>query len=638
TPVQALYTLEQVAADNAIFEIETSTTLQRFQICLQLKLTENGLEATVLSESLRDADHKNLDPIYDHDYIMTNVQFLKEMTTSYDVTGEGMMVIPDGSGAIINFNNGKAELNYSGYNKSVYGLDKAFTLDRSVEDVQDLMFGMFGFIDSTAGKGIMTVVEKGAPQSKLTADIPRGSNLYNTIYYTTSIRENEFVTAGTGWNSVKFPKWSKTLAPNDVVYNFIFLENTELSYIGVANKYREYLIDKYDLTPKDTTTTNLTNINFLGAFERYAMILGIKYMKPDSLTTFSQAKTIISDLIDAGVNNLSVSYSSWTSKEFEYETTANLQASTVLGGKKGLINLSNYLNDNNIAFYPELYIASSKGYDYPFGNIKYTTKSVGNNYAIQYPFNLATLYEDKDLAPTYYISPSYYQSVASRLFASYSKFGITGAYLSDLGNMKVGDYSKNQEIYGYDSNRYQMATLADMQNKMDYIQLSTPYDYAFQYVDTAINVPVTSSTYGIFDQTIPFYQLVVSGLFDYSTELVNGASNRSANYYFVKALETGSNLYFQLSYENPNVLLETDYTQYFQTYYENWEDTIIDFNNRINATKIHEGRLINHERLAKDIAKVTYSNGVILVVNSSNRAYTYGTTVINPYDYISIGG
>ncbi|MFA6890197.1 MAG: DUF5696 domain-containing protein, partial [Bacilli bacterium] len=295
-------------------------------------------------------------------------------------------------------------------------------------------------------------------------------------------------------------------------------------------------------------------------------------------------------------------------------------------------------NDNNIAFYPELYIASSKGYDYPFGNIKYTTKSVGNNYAIQYPFNLATLYEDKDLAPTYYISPSYYQSVASRLFASYSKFGITGAYLSDLGNMKVGDYSKNQEIYGYDSNRYQMATLADMQNKMDYIQLSTPYDYAFQYVDTAINVPVTSSTYGIFDQTIPFYQLVVSGLFDYSTELVNGASNRSANYYFVKALETGSNLYFQLSYENPNVLLETDYTQYFQTYYENWEDTIIDFNNRINATKIHEGRLINHERLAKDIAKVTYSNGVILVVNSSNRAYTYGTTVINPYDYISIGG
>ncbi len=645
-PVQQLYSLEQVAEDNALFDVVTSTSLERFQVCLQLKLTDNGLEATVLSESLRDSDHKALNPIYDHDYIMTSVQFLKEMTTASERIGpkeddpfrEGMMIIPDGSGAIINFSNGKAELNYAGYSKSVYGLDKAFMLNRAVEDVENLMLGMYGFIDTTDQKGIMTVVEQGASQSKLVADVPRGSNRVNTIFYTTNVRENEYVTAGTGWNAVQFPKWTKVLAPNDITYRFIFLENTELSYTGVAQKYREYLIDKYNLTPKDNTTTNVTNLNFLGAFERYQMLLGIKYMKPDNLTTFSQAKTVVSELLGLGVNNLTVSYSSWTDDEFEYEATAHLRASEALGRKKGLVNLAQYLEDNNINFYPELYVASSKGYDYPFGNMKYTSRSVGNNDAMQYPFNLATLYIDKQLTPTYYVSPKYYQSLAQRLYASFDDFGITGAYLPDLGNMRIGDYKKKSEIFNHDSVRYQIATLEYLQSQLESVQLSAPYDFAFPYVDVAIDVPVSSSTYGIFDQTIPFYQLVVSGLFDYTTELVNGTSDRSTNYYFVKALETGANVSFQLSYENPNVLLETDYTQYFKTYYENWKDTIVSFNTRINDANIHGGQLVNHERIAKDISKVTYSNGVVLVINGSNRTYTYGLTTISPYNYIKIGG
>lgn len=638
-PVQGLYTLDLVAEDNAIFNIETSATLERFQLCLQMLLTDEGLKASIIAESLRDSDHKALNSIYNHDAIITSIQFLKEMTTSHDVTGEGMMVIPDGSGAIINFNNGKPDLNYTGYSKRLYGDDKSFVVDRESEEVEKIMFGMYGFIDKTAGKGIMTVVEKGAPLTVLSADTPRTQgNQFNTIYYTTNVREIEFVTAGTGWNAVKFPKWSKVLCPTDITYNFIFLKDEELSYVGLANRYREYLINRYDLQARDTTTSNVTTINLLGAFERYAMVLGIKYMKPDSLTTYAQAQTIVSELLASNVNNLQVSYSSWTNKEMEYETTQRLKASDVLGAKKGLKALATYLESNNVPFYPELFIASSKGYDYPFGNNKYTTRSVGNMQAIQYPFNPATLFINKKLTPTYYLRPSYYQSLAENMLASYNKFNIKGAYVSDLGNIKIGDYAKGREIFSEDGIKYQMQTLAYLQSELDSLLLSSPFDFAFPYVKSAINVPVSSSTYGIFDQTIPFYQLVVSGLFDYSTVLVNGTSDKSQNYYFVKALETGSNLYFQLSYEDPKILLQTDYTQYYKTYYENWKDTIISFNNRLNDANIHGGRLINHERITKDISQVTYSNGVKLIINSSNKAYQYGLQTIDAYSYISIGG
>ncbi len=636
-PIQQLYTLEQVALDNEIFNIQTSTSLERFQVVLQFVLTEDGLEATIVGDSLKDGDSGASDANYQHDYILTGIRVLPELTTA-DNLGSGMMVIPDGSGAFIRFNNNKAVLNYSAYSKSVYGDDYAFLKRSQPESVQTLMFGMYGFINEATNQGLMVVAEKGAAQSTLFADTPRGTNLVNTIYYTALVRETENVQAGTGWNTSTFPKWAKNISRSDLIYRYVALEPAEQNYVGLANRYRTYLIDKYDLTTKDTTTDTVVDINFLGAFERYSLFLGIKYMTPDSLTTFDQAKTIIEELQAGGVNHFEVGYNAWTKKELEYEATRNLKVSPVLGGKKGMEAFSQFLDDNSIRFYPELFVATAKGYDYAFGNVKYSAKGVGNDLAVHYPYNLATLMPDKTLAPTYYIAPSFYQNIASNLLASYQKLGIGGAYLSDLGNLKVGDYERDEEIYAGTGTLYQREALGLFQSELDYLKLSAPFDYALPYVQTATNIPMTASSYGIFDGTIPFYQLVVSGLFDYTTDLVNGTSDKSVNWYYTKALETGSNIHFQLSYTNPNILLETDYTQYFKSYYANWKSIILDLNQKINASNIHQGRLINHEIIAKDISKVTYSNNVVLVINSGNTAYNYGGTTVEPYDYITIGG
>jgi hypothetical protein len=653
-PVQELYSLEQVAKDNALFGAESITSLQRFQVAIQFKLTDKGLEATILADSLRDASHAKLDAKYDHNYIMNEIQLLPELTTvnesfkvddgdgdsTNDVTveNEGMMIIPDGSGAIINFNNNKAVLNYAPYSKNIYGADRSFVQQKAPEQVEKLMFGMFGLINLTNKTGIMAVVEKGAAQTSLYADTPRGANHFNTIYYTSTVRQNESVTAGTGWNTSNFMKWSPKLLPSDLKYHFVFLEESELSYVGLANKYREYLMDRYNLKENDTTETNLVDINFLGAFERYSMVLGIKYMTSDSLTTFDQAQAIIKELISNNVSTLSVGYQSWTNKEFEYETTSSLKVSSVLGKAKSMIALNDYLVSQGINFYPEIFVSSSKGYDYNFGTMKYTAKGVGNAYAKQYPFNLATLIEDKSANPTYYLNPAFYKSISQNLLKSYNKLGISGAYLSDLGNTRIGHYAKGDEVYPYIGTLYQEKTLKLFQDEVKKLKVSAPFDYAFPYVTTAIDVPLKSSLYGIFDATIPFYQLVVSGLFDYTTDAVNGISDKSREWYVSKALETGSNLQFTLSAEDPKVLLETDYTQYFKSYYNNWKDEIIEMNNKINDSGIHGGRLIDHEVVDKDIAKVTYSNEVVLLVNTGNKDYYYENNKIPAYGYYKLGG
>lgn len=640
-PVRKLYDLDLVAEDNAVYGIESATSLERFQVGLQLKLTDQGILATIMGNTLKDSDDGNRkDPTdkYNHDYIMYAIEVLPELTTIRDENAQGMMVIPDGSGAIINFNNGKAKYNYSPYTANVYGYDRAFSLDSQPEQTQTLMFGMFGFIDQTNERGLMTVIEKGAAQSNLKADTPRGTNKANYIYYTTTIRQNEVVYAGTGWNTSQFTKWAKQISRTDLQYNYIILEKSELSYVGLAQRYRQYLIERYNLQANDTTTENLVDIDFLGAFERYSLILGIKYMTADSLTTFSEAQAIVQELLNNQVKYMSVGYTGWTNDELEYVTTAHLKVSSVLGRAKGIKALNAFLTQNNIDFYPEIYITSSKGYDYSFGNIKYTAKSVGNFYARQYPFDLATLKANKTLDPTYYLNPSFYNPVTTNLLKSYTKLGIKGAYVQDLGNMRLGSYNKNNEIYPQVGTLYQMQALEQIKNAVENVKISAPFDYAFPYVKTAIDVPMTASAYGIFDGSIPFYQLVVSGLFDYTTETINGLSDKSADWYYAKALETGSNLQFVISAEDPKILLDTDYTQYYKSYYQNWKDKIIDMNAKINEAGIHGGRLINHEIIDKDVAKVTYSNGIVLVVNTSSNTYSYQGQPIQAYSYVRVGG
>lgn len=641
TPKRQLYNLELVAEDNAVFGVESATTLERFQVGLQIKLTDEGILATIMGNTLKDADNGNeKDPTdkYNHDFIMYAIEVLPELTTLRDDKAEGMMVIPDGSGAIINFNNDKAKYNYTPYTANVYANDHAFSLETQPEQTQTLMFGMYGFIDITNQRGVMNVVEKGAAQSNLKADTPRGSSKSNYIYYTTTIRQNETVVAGAGWSTSQFIKWAKNLSRTDLQYNYIFLDKTELNYVSLANKYRNYLIKRYNLQEKDTTKENLVDINFLGAFEKYSLLLGIKYMTADSLTTFSEAQAIVQELLDNQIKHMSVGYIGWTNKELEYETTAKLKVSSVLGRAKGMSLLNAYLTQKNIDFYPEMYIASSKGYDYSFGTMKYTAKSVGNFYARQYPFDLATLKADKTQAPTYYINPSFYEPITTNLLKSYSKLGINGAYVKDLGNIRIGSYNKNSEVYPHVGTLYQTQALSQIKNSVQNIKISAPFDYAFPYVKTAVDIPMTASAYGIFDGSIPFYQLVISGLFDYTTETVNGLSDKSVDWYYAKALETGSNLQFTLSYEDPKILLDTDYTQYYKSYYQNWKDTIINMNKRINETGIHGGKLVNHQIIDKDVAKVTYSNGVVLVVNTSSNTYKYQDQYIDAYSYIRIGG
>lgn len=642
-PVRAAFPLDVVEQQNEKYGNADLAKNNVFRVGLRYTLTENGFEATILENSIIEGRKPVGDKdIYAHDSKLAYIDIFPNFTVNNSKTSEGQIIIPDGSGAIISFNSQKDAQDVNSFSsKPIYGLDQAFNLRKNPGDAEKIMFGMYGFLDFTDKKGIVAIADQGAAQTQITADFKREAVTTSTnyAYFITNLREKEVVYAGAATSTqTPFTKWTRDRSHIDLKYKYNFIEpkdtdedgETPFTYVDVANVYRNYLTNKYNLELNDKTQKNVTNLNFLGAFDKRTLKLGFVYNKDFSLTTFKQAQAIIEELQSYGVDQYNISYRSWTDDGMKPQATSKAKISDVLGGKGDFLDFVEFLSENQITLYPETNVSSNYGYDYIYGNQKYTAKSVGGTYAQHWPYVIPTGLPDKTMDNINMISPKFYDSLINKFMKSYLNLDVQGTYLSDLGNMRMGDYAKKSNIFAAAGTIYQKNALELAKSKVNNVMLSEPFDYALPYATTVVNVPVESTLLPIFDYSIPLYQLVVSGIVDYATTAVNYQAEQSSNWYLLKALETGSNLNFVLSYEDTNILLDTDYTEYYNAYYINWKNKIINMNNEINKAGIHKGILDNHEYIADDVVKVHYNDGtdqgITLLINFSNSTYVDPTT------------
>lgn len=63
-------------------------------------------------------------------------------------------------------------------------------------------------------------------------------------------------------------------------------------------------------------------------------------------------------------------------------------------------------------------------------------------------------------------------------------------------------------------------------------------------------------------------------------------------------------------------------------------------NDRINATGIHGGRLINHEYIVDNVVRVSYDNGVKIIINYSDSIYqdVLSGLAVKANDYVMLEG
>ena len=621
------YTRERAIEENESYGYFEKFEKVRFEIAIEIVLTDKGVRTTILRDSIVENDATKIAKVSLYPLFGTAV--------SIDDLGdptEGYIVLPDGSGAVIDFNNGKYFQN--AYNKRLYGQDLTQLPYKMAEQQQKINMPVYGMVKEHGG--FAAIITEGDAMAWLNADVSERIDSYNKVFTSFSFREVESVVIGSGFNQYGVDLWTEEIVHTDFTVEYQFLDGQDNSYVGIAKAFREYLEDRYGLSKKDQTTQTVLTTEFIGAYDRKEFFLGVPYYTNESMTTFDQAQEIVGLLSDKGLDTMNVLYQGAINGGLSQDLNNRVDFEKSLGGQKDYEALEEYLKSLDIDLYQSINIVTAKDYHKMFDQFRYTASRIRGSHAMMfnyhYPSRLPyseTPFEHSSDA--YVINPLYYEAIYNRMIKDYT---FDHLELSLMGSMIAGHYTDNQTIYQQYALWLQERFLSQIDQEM---MLNNPLYYAFESASYITELPVEATLYSIIDDQIPLLQLVLSGVVDYSSSSINLANDRSVQYQFLKHIETGSNLKYTLTYDDSRELLNTEYNYYMATDYRNWLDTIEQQVEELDDLGIHQGTLVNHERIANNVYRVTYSHGLTILINYNLRSVTMGAYIIPSLSYVVEG-
>lgn len=632
------YSRERAIEENAEYGYTDTFEHVSFQIAIDVTLTDVGVKTSVIHDSIVESDATRLATVSLFPYfgtaISSEVETVIEAGIPVDhvVPTEGYIVVPDGSGALIEFNNGK--FYQKPYSKRLYGEDLGLLAHKMPEVKQGISIPLYGMVKEDQG-AFAAIITKGDTMATLNADVSGRIDSYNKVFTTFNFREVEGITLGTGYSSYGIDLWTEDRVATDFTVEYAFLDDTECSYVDIAAVYKNYLETEFDFTSTDTTSDTIFTAELLGSYDKKTFILGVPTYKNESLTTFDESQLILSELMDKGVENINVIYRGMMNGGLSSTINTKFDIENVLGGKRDYNDLLDYASDNNIDIYPHTRIMTASEYNKSFDKFRYTSSRIDGSLSMLYSYHLPSKlpYSETpygEFEDDYIVNPLYLEEIMNKFQKDYDGENLA---FDMLGGSLGGSYGDGL-VYKQDALQIQTTILDSLDQNL---LLSSPLGYAIPYSDYITDLPLETTLYAIFDYQVPLLQLVLSGKVDYSTVSLNMANERTVQHNFLKAIETGSNLKYTLSYDDSKELRETEFNYYISTEYTNWIDSISEQVTELDDLGIHSGYLVNHEQLAYNVFKVEYSQGLVIVINYNLSAVVVEGETVSPLDYVVMG-
>ncbi|AGI38763.1 DUF5696 domain-containing protein [Thermoclostridium stercorarium] len=546
--------------------------------------------------------------------------------------------MPDGSGALIYFNNGKS--NYPPYRQEIYGTDLAVEHTDVLAWSEKARMPVFGIIKKNGA--VLGIIEKGAAVAIVNADVSGRENSYNYVYPSFYvIHKDDVVLQGEGQKR-SFPRYQESPVKTDFVVRYVFLSGDDATYDGMAGYYRQYLMEN-DMLRKNITEKPDDNIPFylqlVGSIPTRKHFAGVPYKALEPLTAFEQTEIILSELEEAGVSNIKLKYSGWFNGGEHHKVPKSVSVDRVIGGKKGLTDFLNYIKGKDISLYPD--VALLRVYNTSnFNETREAARRLTALPAAVYPVDLALNRHDRNRDPSYVLSPRYVNDYVEKMLSGMEKLGFDGISLRDLADELNSDFRRNNQIDRTVSERISVQALDEIYRNGYNIMARGGNAYAWRYVTDITDLALGNSRYKIEDEAIPFYQMVIRGFIEYTGTPYNLSTYTNYRHYVLKCLEYGSNVYFVWSYEPSNKVKDTDFDYLYSVYYKEWLDLAKQVYQQVNAVlKPVKGRkIISHRKLMDGVFETVYENGVHVIVNYNREAVVVDGVLIEAEDFYVGGG
>lgn len=622
------YTYDKLEEDHEITGYEgDEKEPPLFRLAVEYTVNKDGLTVSIPAKSIR---------YNETNYALENIVLLPYFgcTTLKDTAAEnveggkytkngGYIFIPDGSGTLLSYYNADGTVKSGIQGGSLYGFDYAYE-DLSATDANTETFRVpvFGLTETSVistsvsrgsykpvlgnktetkdyARGFLAIIEEGESFASIRANLRQspwtsGTTEYSTVYALFAIKQSDSVTVGSslGGSNAAMTATNSTKYTGNYTIRYVLLSDPttaqakgvdyyDPTYIGMANAYRDYLIE--DGSIDELVATEVEKglplyIHSFGALDTDDTFLSFPITVEKPLTTFEDVISMADQLKENGITNVNFILEGFANGNMTkpYYPTYVKWGKTV-GGEDGLEKLMSYASETGIGVYPEFnfstvsWVKSFSGFSYR----KYAARAMSGRYTTRRNYDPVYQIITK-FGMGNVVSTGAYLTLFEKFSEDYEEYQIGAISSLALGTDLSSDYNEDYPITREDSKINTQDLLAAMKEQNGKVLVEGGNAYALPYVTDIVNLPLDNSRYQISSNSVPFIGLVLHGYINYAGGVIN--TEGDVQYEILKSLENGAALYFLLSYQNISEIKSAymmGLNENYSVAYETWASEVI---------------------------------------------------------------
>ncbi|MDR1598726.1 MAG: DUF5696 domain-containing protein [Oscillospiraceae bacterium] len=538
---------------------------------------------------------------------------------------EGYFVVPNGSGSLIRFNNGKTTAD--DYRQYVYGLDPLLVTNAMLDQTVTARLPLFGI--EREGGGILVRVENGAALAQITASVAGKLNSYNSINAVFALRSSSMARINSSAGESLIPVVEKRKAELDITIRYTFLTGEYSGYSGMARYERERLFPDAKPVPQ---TDIPAFIDIIGSVTGRRFFLDIAYEGQTPMTTYAQAARIVGALAESGVTRQFVNYQGWFNRGYYHDAASSITPVRELGDVGELQSLAREVEArggtlfSDVAFQRVPY--SSRHYQYTAENARYYGEGGAAITGMWNPLSYDVHYSPGGYRELFsnLLSPKFLGRYASLFMDAFERYGLPGVSLRDLGSVLASDRKRTETITRDEAEAIAADSLAALAAEYP-LMVSAANAYALPYAFAVSDAPLSHGAFLIVDEEIPWYGMIISGIMPYAGPPLNlsGVSGDSQlREEALRLIERGASPRFTFTWESSSQMKYTALNPYYSTTFDVWSGAAAMVYNEVNGalSRVAGQGMVLHETVSPGVRRVVYEGGTEFIINYNDLTWT----------------
>lgn len=634
------YTPQDVEQDHQLHNIDPPRpNPEVFQIPLVLKLDGPSLLATVpAGEILYPVGIPNDKGVLETFYPYS-IDLLPYFGVAHERT-EGYIFVPERSGALIAITNPKKN-SLPAYSGSVYGVDRAIApqIEKIAQGPQ-IRMPVFGLKEGD--RAFFTIIEEGATLAYVNGESAGRAESFAKVYARFALTPRASITlfgVESSLDNKMVDAYAVQPYQGHISERIVFLTGDQADYVGMAQHYRGYLVQRHGLKRIDSTSEVPLVVEVLGGFHDFEPVYGAPREVIRPMTTYQGLVTLLQDLESKSVPTVRVRYLGWSKGGIEHTYPDRVALEKTLGSAEDFRALLDYVNNSQVELYLDVdfnAVYRDNLFD-GFKSGRDASRYLNRTAVKIWEYNIATFQRTLD-RQAYAVSPRVLPGLVDSFLKSFASYDGANLALRSLGNDVYSDFidKKDKMVHRPEALAIALEQMGKIQGTGRNIMAVGGNDAVIPYATQIVEAPEATSPLLIIDQNVPFYQMVLHGYVDYSSQPYNKGGITQDQ--LLRSLETGELPFFRWSLGNSSAIKGTNFEHLLTTNYHDLGDVGLTLYWEVAPilAKVRGQVIINHEELQPAVFRTTYENGVEIIVNYNAEGVWYGGNHIPGRGYIVV--